>query len=143
MVKGSGMKFTRKSECALLGIIYLVKHGDDHLCFVREIARELDLPQKLLAQVFYKLAQNGLLKSHRGRGGGYTIGRKADQITVKDVVQAVQGEPLIYKCAVKGDVCATYKKCSIQDVLAQVQEEAMESLDRVTLYDLTEKMVFS
>lgn len=136
------MRFTRKGECALLGLIYLVKQGEESISYVGEISRALNLPQKLMAQVFYNLARSGLLKSHRGRGGGFSIALPAREITVKDVIEAVQGEPLVYRCVAKGEVCESFKKCSIQEILYHLQKQTMETLGGVTLDELAEGMVF-
>jgi Rrf2 family protein len=136
------VKLTRKGECALLGAIYLIKQGEDNVSYVGEIANNLGLPQKLLAQVFYKMALSGLLKSHRGRGGGFSMALPPGDITVKDVIEAVQGKPTVYRCVAEGAACTTFKKCSVQDIMFLLQERTMETLDGITLNELAEGMVF-
>ncbi len=137
------MKLTRRGECALLGLIYLVKKGKDSLSYVREVAEALNLPQKLLAQVFYSMARGSLLKSYRGRGGGFTFALPAEEITVRDVIEAVQGKPVIYHCvAGDGEVCNTFTRCSVQEVLNRLQEHTMDTLGGITLDNLAEGMVF-
>lgn len=137
------MKLTRRGECALLGLIYLVKKGKDSMSHVGEVAEAFNLPQKLLAQVFYSMARSSLLKSYRGRGGGFTLALPAEEITVRDVVEAVQGKPVIYHCvAGDGEVCSTFTKCSVQEVLNRLQEHTMDTLGGITLDNLAEGMVF-
>ncbi len=137
------MKFTRKSECAMLGIIYLIQQEDGIVSYVGEIARSLDIPQKLLAQVFYRMARKGILNSYRGRGGGFSLALPANEISMRDVIEAVHGEqPLIYHCSAEKSMCDSFTKCSVQEVLRNLQERTMETLESIKLEELARGMVF-
>ena len=59
---------------------------------IKELAERRDIPEQFLEQLFSTLRRNGLLTSHRGMRGGYTLARPAEEITVLDVVQALDGK---------------------------------------------------
>jgi len=83
---------SRAAEVALAALPHL-PHPDPRTKGrgVREVAREAGLPAPFLAQVLKRLAHAGLLRSKRGRTGGFLLGRPASEITVADVVLALEG----------------------------------------------------
>ena len=86
------MILSRAAEVALAALPHL-PHPDPRTKGrgVREVAREAGLPAPFLAQVLKRLAHAGLLRSKRGRTGGFLLGRPASEITVADVVLALDG----------------------------------------------------
>lgn len=82
---------TSKSRYAVVAMAELARSGDRPLP-VKELAERRDIPDQFLEQLFSTLRRSGLLTSHRGSKGGYTLSRPADEITVLEVVQALDGK---------------------------------------------------
>lgn len=82
---------TSKSRYAVVAMAELARSGDRPLP-VKELAERRDIPDQFLEQLFSTLRRSGLLTSHRGSKGGYTLSRPAEEITVLEVVQALDGK---------------------------------------------------
>lgn len=81
---------TSKSRYAVVALAELAKSGD-HPVPVKELAERRGVPEQFLEQLFSTLRRAGFLTSHRGSKGGYTLGRSPEEITVLEVVQALDG----------------------------------------------------
>jgi Rrf2 family transcriptional regulator, cysteine metabolism repressor len=81
---------TSKSRYAVVAMAELARSGDRPMP-VRELAERRDIPDQFLEQLFSTLRRSGLLSSHRGSKGGYTLSRPPEEITVLEVVQALDG----------------------------------------------------
>ena len=81
---------TSKSRYAVVAMAELARSGDRPMP-VKELAERRDIPDQFLEQLFSTLRRSALLSSHRGSKGGYTLSRPADEITVLEVVQALDG----------------------------------------------------
>jgi Rrf2 family cysteine metabolism transcriptional repressor len=82
---------TSKSRYAVVAMAELARSGDRPMP-VKELAERRDIPDQFLEQLFSTLRRSGLLSSHRGSKGGYTLSRAADEITILEVVQALDGK---------------------------------------------------
>ena len=85
------ISITSKSRYAVVAMAELGRSGDRPMS-VKELAERRDIPDQFLEQLFSTLRRSGLLTSHRGSKGGYTLSRPADEITVLEVVQALDGK---------------------------------------------------
>ena len=82
---------TSKSRYAVVAMAELARSGDDKPVPIAVVAERRGMPVQFLEQLFSTLRRSGLLESYRGMRGGYTLARPADQITVLEVVQALDG----------------------------------------------------
>jgi len=82
---------TSKSRYAVVALAELSRSGDDRPVPIATVAERRGMPVQFLEQLFSTLRRAGLLDSHRGMKGGYTLARPADEITVLEVVQALDG----------------------------------------------------
>jgi Rrf2 family protein len=85
------MKLTRGGEYGILGVLYLAQQDDKNVSVLSTIAKAQDVSPLFLAKVFQALAKAGVVKSHRGVKGGFSLGRAASQITIKEVIEAIEG----------------------------------------------------
>lgn len=85
------ISITSKSRYAVVAMAELARSGDRPMP-VKELAERREIPDQFLEQLFSTLRRSGLLTSHRGSKGGYTLSRPADEITVLEVVQALDGK---------------------------------------------------
>jgi Rrf2 family protein len=130
------MELTRKGEYAIRGIIYLAQQPQGKVSLLSEIAVAAEVPQTFLAKIFQSFAKLGLVNSSRGTGGGFTLGRPATAITLREVVEAVEGPIIPNRCLMGSGVCDRGGYCNVHPVWRNVQTQVVSILDAVTIEEL-------
>lgn len=130
------MELTRKGEYAIRGIVYLASQPASQVCLLSEIAAAVDVPQTFLAKIFQQFSKIGLVKSFRGTGGGFVLGRSADQISLLEVVEAVEGPIVPNRCVASGGDCNRAATCNVHPVWFSVQTQVRSTLANVSLKEL-------
>ena len=133
------MELTRKGEYAIRGIVYLAGKPIDKVCLLSDIATAVDVPPTFLAKIFQQFSKIGLVKSFRGTGGGFLLGRPPENITLLEVVEAVEGPIVPNRCVAAPNDCERSGFCNVHPVWKRVQEEVRSALAGVTLKELTNK----
>lgn len=130
--------FTKKADYALLALSFLATEGEGRLVGPREIARRYEIPAELLAKVMQTLARHHLVASVAGPTGGYKLARPAREISVADVVEAMDSPLAITQCWDQEglDGCAQAAHCHLRDPLARIQEEMTRLLRTMTLEEV-------
>jgi Rrf2 family protein len=101
-----------------------------------DIARRQNVSESYLSKVFQRLTHAGLTRAMRGKHGGYALARPPDEITVGDVVRAIDPEPPMYQCLAQERCCEATQNCLLLRVFAAAEQQMYAVLDRVTLADL-------
>ncbi len=133
------MELTRKGEYAIRGIIYLAQRPPGQMALISEIAEAAEVPQTFLAKIFQNFAKLGLVNSYRGTGGGFVLGRPASRITLRDVVEAVEGPILPNRCLIGKGTCERDASCSVHPIWRKVQQQVAQVLESVTIEELAQK----
>ena len=102
----------------------------------REIAEQYDIPIELLAKVLQRLVRRGLLASQQGTRGGYQLARVPAQISVADVIQAIDGPVTVTACSTDEGTCDQFSKCNVRDPLWRVRERILSALGECTIAEL-------
>jgi Rrf2 family protein len=110
---------------------------------VEDIARCAGLPRFYTAKVVRKLTRAGLLSSRRGRGGGFVLTRSPDQITLLEIVQAVEGSDWLPSCLLGLNPDECIRLCPSYEPWARARTDILALLGKVHLSDLLEKQVQS
>jgi Rrf2 family protein len=131
------MELTRKGEYAIRGIVYLAGMPSDKVCLLSDIAAAVDVPPTFLAKIFQQFSKIGLVKSYRGTGGGFMLGRPAENITLLEVVEAVEGPIIPNRCVVTPSDCERSGYCNVHPVWQRVRGEVRNVLQGVTLKELS------
>ena len=131
------LRLSKKADYALMAMRHLAaREGEGATASAREIAEQYDIPIELMAKVLQRLVRTGLLASHQGTRGGYSLARAAAAITVADVVQAIDGPFTVTACSTERDGCGQYAKCSIRDPLWRIRDRILTALDTVTVAEM-------
>lgn len=85
------MKLTTKSEYSILALLYLARQPKEQFVKVDEIVAACDIPKKYLELLLMALRQNRLIKTRRGKQGGYQLAKPADQISLAEVIRLMDG----------------------------------------------------
>jgi len=133
------MELTRKGEYAIRGIIYLAQQPPGRVSLISEIAAASEVPQTFLAKISTSLAKPRLVPPSRGSGGGFVLGRSASSITLRQVVEAVEG-PIVPNRCLLGPACERGgTHCRVHGIWETVQSEVVQILDGVTIETLARK----
>ena len=130
------MELTRKGEYAIRGIIYLARQPAGKMALISEIAEASEIPQTFLAKIFQNFAKQGIVNSYRGTGGGFVLGRSASQITLREVVEAVEGPIMPNRCLIGKGFCNRDTSCPVHPVWRKVQQQVLRILENVTIEEL-------
>ncbi|HEX2770512.1 MAG TPA: Rrf2 family transcriptional regulator [Geobacteraceae bacterium] len=133
------MELTRKGEYAIRGIIYLAQQPPGKMSLISEIADAAEVPQTFLAKIFQSFAKQGIVNSYRGAGGGFTLGRPASRITLREVVEAVEGPIVPNRCLMRGGECDRVELCLVHPVWRRVQGQIVQILESLTIEELAKK----
>jgi len=132
------MKLTNQTTYAIRMLMYCnTKEG---LCTVGEIARFYNLPEKFLLKILNILNKKGFVKTVRGRGGGITLGRPAEEMRLGDIVREVEDNFSMAECFDNpGTTCPLQNTCGLNEALGRALGAFFDTLNEYTLVDLTEK----
>jgi Rrf2 family cysteine metabolism transcriptional repressor len=133
------MKVSSKSRYAIMALVELDlrTRGDDQRVRLGDLAHERGIPEQFLEQLFAGLRRAGLLSGRRGAGGGFTFARRPDQLTVLDVVRALDGTGGIAACAPAD--CEPEERNGSRAVWSAASAAYEEVLARTTISDLAER----
>ena len=131
------MKVSTRGDYAARALLSLALHGSDRPTSVKEIAERTGLPQPYLEQILLAVKGAGLVQSKRGVGGGYVLARPPEDITLAEVIAAVDG-PLATAID-EHDHCEGH--CVLQEVWAGVSDETRQLLEGYTLADLVRRTI--
>ena len=130
------LRLSKKADYALMAMKHLALRGDCGSSSAREIAEQYDIPIELMAKVLQRLVRRGLLASHQGTHGGYQLARVPAQISVADVIQAIDGPVTVTACTTDDGKCDQYAKCNVRDPLWRVRERILTALGECTIAEL-------
>lgn len=135
------MRLTTKSEYGLLAVIDLACQPESTLTAAREIAERRNIPVKFLEQIMTSLRQAGLVASVRGAHGGFALGRSASEISVLDVVEAVDGPLVATVCETEHATaggCSKHSACAAASVWSRATHVLREEFSRTSIHQLAE-----
>jgi Rrf2 family iron-sulfur cluster assembly transcriptional regulator len=130
------MELTKRGDYAVRAVLALARAPGGRLLSVRRIAEEMAIPVRFLPQVMGDLAAAGLVEATTGRAGGYRLARPAAEVTLLDVVEAVEGDSRRRTCVLRGGPCGLDGYCDVHDAFFEAQDAMLQALARARLTDL-------
>ena len=131
------MQVSKTLDYAVRSLIHLAKTRMG-TSTIKDISAEQHIPQNYLAKIMRKLVQRGILRSTPGPDGGYTLKRKARDISLKDIYEAIEGDMQLIDCMDKTGVCELFDACSQRSIWDHLQLNTLKFLSNVTLNDITQ-----
>jgi Rrf2 family protein len=130
------MQITRQADYAVRAVLDLAGRDPAIRVSTAEIGRRQRIPITFLAKIVAQLASAGLLRSMRGAHGGITLGRPAGEISLLEIVEAIDGPLMLNACVADPTACAMGEQCPVHAVWCQAQAELAGRLARTTLEHL-------
>ena len=132
-----GLQLTRGGEYAIRAMSYLAKFPDGHVASLHDIGQAQDIPESFLAKILQSLVHSGLAVSQRGAHGGFALARPATEITMRDVIEAVDGPVALNQCVLWPEDCERSGDCELHKAWMRAQAQLMDVLGTVTLRSLS------
>ncbi|HVW72521.1 MAG TPA: Rrf2 family transcriptional regulator [Rhizomicrobium sp.] len=125
---------SQKARYALRALLFLAARGDAHPVQISEIAEKERIPRKFLEAILLELKKTSIVRSHRGRAGGYSLGRPAKDISFADVLRVTDGPLALSPCVSvmayrKCDDCFEESVCAIRKALLAARDATAEILE--------------
>ena len=133
------MQITRQADYAIRAVRYLAKQGPNQRAATSTVAQEMKIPPSFLAKIISQLSIAGLLHTSRGARGGVTLARDAKEITLLDVVEAIDGPILLNECVGDPGNCVFSDECLVHPIWQEVQESLVKRLRETTFDHLAGK----
>ncbi len=131
----SSFRFRKKTEYGVMMMSLLSEGGKSQLVSVRTM-QESGLPRSFLVKIARDLIKAKLVVAKEGRGGGYSLAKDPDEITLKDVVEAIEGKIVTATCFVHGAKrCPLADKCPHKSMMSRLNEEINTMLAKYKLAD--------
>jgi Rrf2 family protein len=128
------MQITRQADYAVRAVLYLSRLGPDQRAATSQIAEVQQIPPSFLAKIVSQLSVAGLLQTSRGARGGVSLARTPDQISLLEVVEAIDGPILLNECVGNG-ACTFGDDCAMKPVWCDAQAELVSRLRQTTFID--------
>lgn len=133
------MRITREADYALRIIVMLAIEGKQ--LDAKDISEKNDIPYRFTLKILRKLVQAGIVKSFRGVNGGYVLNRRPSEITMKEVIETIDGKIAINRCFENPDNCKNNGACKVQKKLYGVQTMISDELGKITFEDILNEEV--
>jgi Rrf2 family protein len=134
------MQVTRAVDYGLRALVLMARQPAGARLFLHDLAQEADLPRNYLVKVLKSLAGSGIVRSHRGIKGGFSLARNPRQITLREVVEAIDGPVAVMHCLTghraDGD-CGQSGRCAAQGFFAEIRAHILRDLESHSLHELT------
>ena len=137
------MKLSTKSRYGVRALFDMAYHSGTLPAQIKDISRRQAISPRYLEQIFQDLKRAGLLKSKRGPQGGYQLAKKPDEITVKDIVLAAEGDLALVDCVKNArnrkNQCEFDNQCVTQKVWDGATRNLQDYLNSINLRDLCDQ----
>jgi Rrf2 family protein len=122
------MQITRQADYAVRAVLYLAQLGEDKRAATSQIAQEQQIPPSFLAKIVSQLSVAGLLQTSRGARGGVSLARTPEEISLLEVVEAIDGPILLNECVSPNGVCVFGDDCPMRPIWCEAQSELVNRL---------------
>jgi Rrf2 family iron-sulfur cluster assembly transcriptional regulator len=123
-----------RGDYTVRAVLYLVRHPGVQRRSA--IATAMEIPEKYLPQILGALVRAGIVRSTRGRSGGYELARNAGGVTLRDVIEVAEGPIRSQKCVLRGGPCYWGERCAMHDAWSAAQSALVEQLADTSFADL-------
>ncbi|MHB9131281.1 MAG: RrF2 family transcriptional regulator [Armatimonadota bacterium] len=129
------MQLTRAGEYAIKSLVYLATQDPTQRVMASEVATEEAIPVNFVRKILESLAKVGLVKSFRGAGGGFSLARSPEEITMRQVIEAIEG-PIALNHCLAPNPCDQLCACAMSQIWMEAQRAVEDVLGRYSLADI-------
>ncbi len=130
------MLLSRACEYAIQAVLYLAEHHDAPYVPVKEIAEHNAISPHFLGKIVQTLTQKGLLVSYKGPKGGVRLAKAPEDITVLQVVEAIDGLEFFHRCVIGLPKCGDHNACALHHRWGKIRQEIYDMLSEKSIAQL-------
>jgi Rrf2 family protein len=130
------MKLSTRTRYGVRLMLELAMKSNKGQIFLKDIAREEAISEKYLSLIIIPLRGAGLVSSTRGAHGGYTLAKPPSEITIKDIVDVLEGDTCLVDCIKNPSACQRSSRCASRDLWIKLSDRISQTLGSTTLEDL-------
>lgn len=132
------MKITTRGRYAVMALVSLAAASRGNPVSLKDIARQEEIPEAYLQQLFSRLRKRNLVKSIRGPGGGFLLARHPSRITIGEIIRSAEGreKEMTIGCRRSGRKCGRIERCKTQGMWDALESRMEEFLDSISIDDL-------
>jgi FeS assembly SUF system regulator len=131
------LRISKLTDYGTVVMTYLARESD-RLHAVSEIAAEIRLAAPTVSKILKQLVREGLVISHRGAKGGYSLSRRPEQISMVEIIDALEGPVGLTECGSSPGLCLQESLCSIRTNWQRINGAVREALAGVSLAEMAE-----
>lgn len=120
--------FSRQCEYALQAVLYLALKQQGEMISIRELTKKLEIPYHFVAKILQDLTRKGLLVSHKGPAGGFGLGMPAKEITILQIIEAIDGLSFMKNCVLGFPDCSVDKPCAVHQQWGDIRDKIHKML---------------
>jgi Rrf2 family protein len=132
------MEISRRTDYGVRVILDLAVLPQDQRTSTQDIADRQNIPAPFLAKIVSQLSLSGLVTTHRGAGGGVSLGRPASEISLLHVIEALDGPVRLNRCVIEPSACPREGVCPVHHIWAAAQQDLTALLGDTNFAELTE-----
>ena len=132
--------FSRQCEYAIQAILYLVRERKNKNTSIKELTDALHIPYHFLAKILQNLTHKGLLHSQKGLSGGFSLARPANQVTLFEIIEAIDGNGLMHNCILGFPECTSANPCALHEQWLKSREGISQLLTNEHIDQLAKRM---
>ncbi|MGV6845115.1 MAG: RrF2 family transcriptional regulator [Lutibacter sp.] len=131
---------SKKTKYGLKALSYLANRDSNEPVLISDIAKSENISQKFLESILLSLKNNGILSSKKGKGGGYYLREKPENIKISTLIRILDGPIAMLPCVSlnyyeRCDDCKNEEECSLNILMAEVRDSTLKILENKTLAD--------
>jgi Rrf2 family protein len=131
--------FSKKCEYGLQAILFIATHQPGETVSAEKISKALKIPREFVSKILQDLRESGLIRSVKGKSGGFCLGKDTSKIKLIDIVEAIDGLELFNSCVLGFPDCSPETPCPMHDKWGVLRDQAYQMLSAESLDQLKEK----
>jgi Rrf2 family iron-sulfur cluster assembly transcriptional regulator len=130
------MRLTREADYAVRVVLDLAEHAGDGPVRSADVARRQMVPKPFLRKVVQALTRSGYVRTRRGTGGGIALARSPRTLTVRGVIEAIEGPISLNRCTSAPGACPLDRTCPVHPMWRRIQDLVIRELESATIESL-------
>jgi Rrf2 family protein len=123
---------TRDTDYAIRALCYIARHKNRRIT-VPELFKALKIPRPFLRKILQVLNKEGILKSYKGQGGGFSLGMTVNRIFLVDLIEIFQGPFRLNECFFKKSVCPNLNNCPLNKKIEDIERYVISQLKAINI----------
>ena len=128
---------TRDADYALRALCYIAKNKNK-VINAGELVNKIKIPRPFLRKILQTLNKKGVLISHKGAGGGFSLAMPGEKILLTDIMSAFQGPLSLNECSFKKKICPNRDSCPLRKKIMKIEKGVLSQLRSIRITDITE-----